>query len=178
MIAWLLLMLSMSQAVPPQDTFSLRCDIQAWYDEVAQTTIMSRTPADVDMLHSVFETDDVSFVDVDGHRHDWTATRDKALQSLKEPPADQMRQVMRDVKVGPDGAVAIAVSVTVRKIVDNEGRYGHAGASHAIATAINYRDTFVQSGTSWKLKVREQLGAPETLVDKLPKQLDNPRCGS
>jgi hypothetical protein len=178
MIAWLLLMLSTSQAAPPQDMFSLRCDIQAWYDEVAQTILLSRTPSDADMLHSVFETDDVSFVDVDGQRQDWTAMRARALQSLQEPPADQMRQVMRDVKMGPDGAVAVAVSVTVRKVIDNEGRYGHAGASHAIATAINYRDTFVQSGTSWKLKVREQLGAPETLVDKLPRQLNNPRCGS
>jgi hypothetical protein len=85
---------------------------------------------------------------------------------------------MRDVKATADGATAVVLTVTVRKTIDNEGRYGHAGASHAIATMITYHDTLVHSGTSWKLKAREQVGAPETLVDKLPRELESSRCGS
>jgi len=177
LIVWLLAMLSTSQA-GPQDKFALRCDVQAWYDEVAQMALLSRTPGDIDTIHSVFDTDDVSFVDADGHRHDWTESRARAVQALQEPAADQMRQVMRDVKATADGATAVVLAVTVRKVIDNEGRYGHAGASHAVATAITYHDTLVQSGTSWKLKTREQVGAPETLVDRLPKELEGSRCGS
>ena len=177
MTVWLLLMLSASPA-EPQDKFALRCDVQAWYDEVAQMALLSRSASDIDTIHSVFDTDDVSFVDADGHRHDWMDMRAQAVQALEEPPADQMRLVMRDVKATADGATAVVLSMTVRKTIDNEGRYGHAGASHAIATMIAYRDTLAQSGTSWKLKTREQVGAPETLVDKLPRELESSRCGS
>ena len=177
MLVWLLLTMTISAAAL-QDTFTLRCDIQAWYDEVAQTVLQSRTPNDVDIDHSVFETDDVSFVDVDGHRHDWAEVRARNLLTLQEPPADQMRLILRDVKTTPGGAVAVVRSLTVRTSIDGEGRYGRAGASHAIATALTYRDTLVQSGTSWKLKVREQLGPPATLVDKLPNDIESSRCGS
>jgi hypothetical protein len=177
MIASLLLMLTMFTA-QPQDKFALRCDVQAWYDEVAQMALLSRNPSDIDTVHSVFDTDDISFVDAEGHRHDWTEMRARAVQTLEESPADSMRQVMRDVKATADGAIAVVLSMTVRKAIDNEGRYGRAGASHAIATVITYRDTLVQNGTSWKLKTREQVGAPETLVDKLPRELESSRCGS
>src|SRR5262249_37224657 len=149
-----------------------------WYDEVAQMALLSRTQSDIDTVHSVFDTDDISFVDAEGHRHDWADMRARVVQTLEESPADQVRQVMRDVKATADGATAVILSMTVRKVIDNEGRYGHAGASHAIATVITYRDTLVQNGTSWKLKTREQVGAPETLVDKLPKELESSRCGS
>jgi len=177
MIMWLLLMLSSSPATS-QDKFALRCDTQAWYDEAAQMALLSRTPGDIDTMHSVFDADDVSFVDADGHHHDWTEMRASAVLALQGPPADQMRQVLRDVKPTADGATAVIVSVTVRKVIDTEGRYGRAGASHAVAIMITYRDSLVQNGTSWKLKTREQVGAPETLVDKLPKELEGSRCGS
>ena len=68
MFVWLLLILTTFPGAP-QDAFALRCDIQAWYDELAQTVLQSRTPGDIDIVHSVFETDDVSFADADGHRH-------------------------------------------------------------------------------------------------------------
>ena len=52
MIASLLLMLTMFTA-QPQDKFALRCDVQAWYDEVAQMALLSRNPSDIDTVHSV-----------------------------------------------------------------------------------------------------------------------------
>jgi hypothetical protein len=91
MIVWLLLMLSASPA-EPQDKFALRCDVQAWYDEVAQMALLSKSASDIDTIHSVFDTDDVSFVDADGHRHDWMDMRAHAVQALEEPPADQIRE--------------------------------------------------------------------------------------
>lgn len=177
MLVWLFVMLTASPA-EPQDKFALRCDVQAWYDESAQMALLSRSSSDIDTAHSVFDTDDVAFVDAEGHRLDWAEMRTRAVQSLQEPPADQMRQVLRDVKTTADGATAVVLSMTVRKVIDNEGRYGHAGASHAIATVITYRDTLVQNGTSWRLRTREQVGAPETLVDKLPRELESSRCRS
>jgi ketosteroid isomerase-like protein len=177
MLVWLVLMLTTFPAAP-QDAFTLRCDIQAWYDELAQTVLQSRTPSDIDMVHSVFETDDVSFVDADGHRHDWADARARMLQTLQAPIPDQLRLVLRDVKTTPGGAVAVVRWVTLRTSADSEGRYGHAGANHAIATVVTYRDTLVQIDTSWKLKMREQIGAPETLVDKLPHDVESSLCGS
>src|SRR5262245_44334622 len=110
MTLWLLLMLAASPD-GPKDMFALRCDVQAWYDEAAQMALLSRTPGDIDTTHSVFDADDVSFVDVDGHRSDWTEIRARDVQALQESPADQMRQVMRDVKATADGATAVMMSV-------------------------------------------------------------------
>ena len=177
MLAWLLLMLTTSPAAP-QDAFTLRCDIQAWYDELAQTVLQSRTPSDVDIVHGVFETDDVTFVDADGHRHDWADTRARMVHALQEPLPDQLRLVLRDVKTTSNGTIAVVRWIALRTSIDSEGRYGHAGASHTMATVVTYRDTLVQSGTAWKLKMREQIGAPETLADKLPHDVENSRCGS
>jgi hypothetical protein len=177
MLVWLVLMLTTFPAAP-QDAFTLRCDVQAWYDELAQTVLQSRTPSDIDMVHSVFEMDDVSFVDADGHRHDWNDTRARMLQILQEPIPDQLRLVLRDVKASSGGVVAVVRWVTLRTATESEGRDGHAGASHATATVVTYRDTLVQSGTTWKLKMREQVGAPETIVDKLPHDVETSRCGS
>jgi len=177
MLVWLLLMLTTSPAAA-QDAFTLRCDVQAWYDELAQTVLQSRTPGDLDIVHGVFETEDVSFVDADGHRHDWADARQRMVQTLQEPLPDQLRLVLRDVKTTSNGTIAVVRWITLRTSTDNEGRSGHAGASHAVATVVTYRDTLVQSGTAWKLKMREQIGAPETLVDKLPHDVESSRCGS
>jgi hypothetical protein len=174
------LLIAMLVMVSPasQDTFALRCDLQAVYDEMTQVTLLSKSADDVDLFHAVFYAPDFVFIDAEGQPHGWAQLRGNAIQALRDPPVDQVRQTIRDVTPTSDGAIALTAFITVRTIVDHEGRYGQAGSPHSLAKVTTFRDTFVKSGTSWKLKAREQIGASKTLIDNLPPELDHPRYSS
>jgi hypothetical protein len=58
----------------------------------------------------------------------WADLREHAIQALRDPPVDQVRQTIREVTPTPDGVIALMAFITVRKILDQEQRYGPPGA--------------------------------------------------
>jgi len=56
--------------------------------------------------------------------------------------------------------------VTVRTIVDHDGRYGRPEASHTLTATTPFRDRWVKVSDEWKLKAREQIGASSESVGK------------
>ena len=57
---------------------------------------------------------------------------------------------------------------SVRTVVDEEGRYGRKGGSHAITTATVFRDTWTKTADQWKLTSREQVGPSKVSADHAP----------
>lgn len=162
-----LLLLAGLQSGSP-DLFDVQSDLQSIYDELSQATMQFDTPADIDMFHTVFYTPDWVFVDAAGQRHSWTEMREQDVQALSGPRADSMQQPIQKLSLAPDGARVTTKLTTVRTIVDEEGRYGRKGATHTLTETTVFRDAWVKSGESWKLKSREQVGKPAVSVDHAP----------
>ena len=121
-----------------------------------------------DLFHNVFYTPDWAFVDAAAQRHAWPEIREQAVQALNGPRVDYVYQTIQKVSLVPEGAAATTKLTTVRTIVDDEGRYGRKGATHTLTESTVFRDTWVKSGESWKLKSREQVGKPAVSVDHAP----------
>jgi hypothetical protein len=121
---------------PKIDLFSTQADIQGLYEDIRQMESQSTTATDVDILHDVLYTQDWTFVDKDGQSHSWTEMRQKEIDALAHKPVDSFYQPIKKMSVSPDGRTA---TVT---IVENQ---------------TTYKDTWVKSGESWKMKTRQQL---------------------
>jgi hypothetical protein len=158
------------------DGFVVRCDLQAIYDEMASTTVASRSPADIDMFHSVFYTQDWAFVDADHQRHEWTEVRRQQIDALQQPALEMFRMAIQTLTQTTNGAAALVHVITVRRFTDVDGKYGKPGLVHTIAEITTMRDTWMQAGSLWRLQLREQLAAPQQLIDKLPPDIESPRC--
>jgi len=162
-----------------QDAFLVHCNLQGMYDEISNATMASRTARDIDMFHTVFYTTDWAFVDADGRRHAWDELRAEAIRALDMPRADAIRQAIQGApRMRPDGAVVLVHAIVIRTVADDEGRYGLRGGSHTLAEVTTFSDTWLGSGDTWKLQRREQVGAPAVYVDKMPPDIENPRCPS
>jgi hypothetical protein len=167
MTVFLLLWLAGLQSGAP-DPFDVQSNLQGIYDELSQATMQFDTPADIDSFHHVFYTPDWVFVDAAGQRHSWAEMREHDVQALSGPRVDSMQQPIRKLSLVPDGATVTTKVTTVRTIVDQEGRYGRKGATHTLTESTVFRDAWVKSGESWKLKSREQVGKPAVSVDHTP----------
>ena len=88
------------------------------------------------------------------------------INTLTGPRLDWIAERIQKLSLVRDGAVAIVNYTAVKPIVDDEGRYGRKGASHTISETTAFRDTWVKTGDTWKLKSREQIGQPKVSVDK------------
>jgi hypothetical protein len=163
----LLLLLAGLQSGSP-DPFDVQSDLQGIYDELSQAAMQFATPADIDSFHNVFYAPDWVFIDAAGQRHSWTEMREHDVQALSGPRADSIQQPIRKLSLVPDGATVTTNVTTVRTIVDEEGRYGRKGATHTLTESTVFRDAWVKSGESWKLKSREQVGKPTVSVDHSP----------
>ncbi len=162
----------------PQDLFSMRCDLQGVYDEIAQATLSSRTAKDIDMFHDVFYAPNWVFVDSNGQRHVWNELREQAIGAASQQTFTTMRQMIQEVTPVADGATALVNFITVKTVTDNDGKYGRPGLTHTIAEVTPMRDTWMKTGVTWKLQSRVQLGAPKVFIDKMPPDIENPRCPS
>jgi osmotically-inducible protein OsmY len=171
----MLVMLGLLQSAP-QDVFLSRCDLQGVYDEVAQATLASRTAKDIDMFHDVFYTPGWVFIDGEGNRHTWNELRAPTIDAAANQSFTIMRQAIQEITLIPDGATALINFITIRDVVDNDGKYGPIGASHRLAEVTAMRDTWIKTAISWKLQVREQLGGTRVFVDKEPPDIERPRC--
>jgi len=121
---------------PKVDVFSTQADIQGLYEDIRQMQAQSTTPTDVDTLHDVLYTQDWTFVDKSGQSHSWTEMRQKLIDALAHKTDDAYYQPIKKMSVSTDGQTA---TVT---IVENK---------------TTYKDTWVRSGESWKMKTRQQL---------------------
>ena len=118
------------------DVFSTQADIQGLYEDIRQMQAQSTTPTDVDTLHDVLYTQDWTFVDKSGQSHAWSEWRRKEIDALAHRSGDAFYQPIKKLSVSSDGQTA---TVTI----------GENGAT--------YKDTWVRSGPSWKMKTRQQL---------------------
>jgi hypothetical protein len=84
----------------------------------------------------VLYTQDWTFVDKSGQSHSWTDVRQKQVDALGHKTDDAYYQPIKKLSVSADGQTA---TVT---IVENK---------------TTYKDTWVRSGESWKMKTRQQL---------------------
>ena len=135
MLTILVLTAALSQSAKI-DQFSTQADIQGLYEDIRQMQSQSTTATDVDTLHDVLYTQDWTFVDKSGQSHPWTEMRLKLIDALAHKPVDAFYQPIKKMSVSSDGRTA---TVT---IVENK---------------TTYRDTWVKSGESWKMKTRQQL---------------------
>jgi hypothetical protein len=53
-----------------------------------------------------------------------------------------------------------------RTMTDTEGRYGPQGHTHRLTQVTTFRDDWIRTNGSWKLKARTQLAAARTAVDR------------
>jgi hypothetical protein len=163
----LLLAVALLNPGTPGDTFNVRLELQALYDEISQATLQFVTAADVDEFHDVLYTADWVSTDAAGHMQTWPDVRQKAVDdALSMPRPDSIVQPISRLSVDPEGATAVVNVITVHTIVDHEGRYGRKDASHTLTDTTTFRDRWVRISDTWKLKSREQIGRPTESVDK------------
>ena len=151
---------------PPVDNFVVQAELQGLYDETSQATLQFVTASDLDEFHAVLYTADWVFTDLAGHRRTWAEMRQDALRALSEPRLDSMTQAIRTLSVDPGGATVVVNVVTVRTIIDHEGRYGRPEGSHTLTATTPFRDRWVKVADEWKLRSREQIGGPSESVGK------------
>jgi len=161
------LLVAFGLLTPQSDAvFAAQTELQGLYDEISAASQQFATADDIDQFHSVFYTPDWVFVDGSGQKETWQQARVRAIQALTAPPMDSMGQPIQKLTLLPDGATVTVNVVTVRTVVDAEGRYGRAGGTHTLTETTPFRDRWVRSGDKWMLKSREQIGKPIVAVDK------------
>jgi hypothetical protein len=147
------------------DTFEVQAELQGLYDEISQATLQFTTQSEIDQFHEVLYTPDWAFTDAAGHTRTWADVRQEAFRALS-PRVDSMTQPIRSISVDASGATVVVNLVTVRTLVDQEGRYGRSGDTHTLTNTTPFRDRWIKSSGEWKLKSRQQIGDPSELVDK------------
>ena len=121
---------------PTVDVAAVQTEIQGLYEDIRQMKQQSETALDVDDLHDVLYTPDWTFVDKSGQSHSWTNVRQQQIAALAHKPAESFYQPIRKLSVSSDGGTALVT------IAEN---------------GTTYKDTWVKSGESWKMKMRQQL---------------------
>ena len=151
----------MMLTAPQQDLFNVQSDLQALYDEINQDFLAILAPSDLDLLHAVRFTDDWTFVDVHGQRHTWSEMRQSVLDGLAGEEWSN-EAIQKLVSFKDDTAVVLVNVTVVRKNASAGGQAPSKDAPGEIAETTIYRDTWIHAGDSWKLRMREQIGAPKT----------------
>jgi hypothetical protein len=162
----LLLAAALIVAGPPADNFLVQAELQGLYDESSQAALQFVSAPDIDEFHAVLCTADWIFTDLAGHPRTWTEMRPDAVRALSEPRLDAMTQTIVTLSVDAGGATVVVNLSTVRTVVDHDGRYGRPDASHTLTRTTPFRDRWIRVSDEWKLKSREQIGAPSESVGK------------
>jgi hypothetical protein len=161
-----LLLAAMLANGTPADTFDIQAELQGLYDEISQATLQFMTTTDIDQFHAVIYTPDWVFIDTAGHKKTWSEIRPEVVQGMLARRPESMTQPIKTLAVDHGVATVVVNVVTVRIIVDREGRYGRADGTHTVTDTTPFRDKWVKVSDEWKLKSREQIGPPSQLVDK------------
>jgi hypothetical protein len=166
MIAFVPLLLMVLRPALP-DPFLVQAELQGLYDEMSQASLQFRTANDVDDFHSALFTPDWSFTDTAGYKQAWDERRIIEIDALSKPKPDAIRFSIEKITLVPGGATVVVQLARVRTVVDDTGRRGPQGRSHALTEVTTFRDDWlVGADEQWKVKSRQQLGDPKTLVDK------------
>jgi hypothetical protein len=160
------LLLAVGLQVRSQNAFDVQSELRGLYDEIAQATLQFTSEADVDEFHSVLYTPDWSVVDSKGQRHGWPELRSREIAALKEPKADSINVVIQKLTRTADGATVVVMVETARTIVDAAGHYGRPGLTHTITEDAVFRDQWLMTAGSWKMKSREEVGQVKSWVDR------------
>jgi len=158
------LILALMLSSTPQDLFLVQSDLQALYDEINQDSLAFLQPSDVDLFHAVRFTDDWTFVDAQGQRHPWSEMRQAALDRLENE--EWSNAAIQKLVSYKDNTAVVLVNVTVVKKSSTENPTGQKDTLAQTAEVTTYRDTWVHAGDAWKLRMREQIGAPKTVPYK------------
>ena len=160
------LILALMLSGTPQDLFLVQSDLQALYDEINQDSLAFLQPSDLDLFHAVRFTDDWTFVDAQGQRHSWSDMRQAALDRFENEEWSNAA-IQKLVSYKDDTAVVLVNVTVVKKSAKADSPTG--GQKDAVpqtAAVTTYRDTWVHAGDTWKLRMREQIGAPRTVPYK------------
>jgi hypothetical protein len=160
------LILSLGTAASAADTASIRADLQGLYDEMSQAPMQFLTESDIDAFHDLMFTTDWTSVDTAGHVRSWADVREAQVQALNVSHHDPTVQSIQKLTLQSGGATILVNVTVVHTIVDNDGKYGAKGATHTLNETTPFRDTWVGGGEHWKMKLRQQVGAPKIVVDK------------
>jgi hypothetical protein len=134
MLTTLTLIALLSQSTPV-DLGSTQADIQGQYEVIRQMRAQSLYPTDIDDLHTTLYTPDWTYVDKSGQSHSWTELRQAEVAALAHESTEAYYQPIKKISVSSDGSTA---TVT---IVENK---------------TTYKDTWVLSGDSWRMKTRQE----------------------
>jgi hypothetical protein len=160
-----LLLMVLRPALP--DPFLVQAELQGLYDEMGQATLQFKTANDVDDFHTALYTPDWTFADTAGHKQVWDERRTLEIDALSKPKPDSIRLSIVKITLVPGGATVVVQLASGRTVVDDTGRYGPQGRSHLITEVTTFRDDWIVGADAhWKVKSRQQLGDPKTLVDK------------
>jgi hypothetical protein len=143
------------------DTFIAQAQFQALYEEIGET-IMHATPADqgIEALRSVLYTPDWEFIDASGQHESWQQASTAAASAAHATPFDAIRHAIQKLTITGDEA-----TVVVKIIIETEKAKVDVNATtmpHPSDQTMTFRDKWVRSGDTWKMKSREQVGQAAT----------------
>ena len=121
---------------PAVDVAAVQADIQGLYEDIRQMKAQSEKAIDVDDLHDVLYTADWTFVDKTGQSHSWMEMRQQQIDALAHKPPQSFYQPIKNLSLSSDGATAVVI------ITEN---------------GTTYKDMWVKSGDSWKMKTRREI---------------------
>ena len=158
----MLLALALAPAGPQKpDTFTAQIKLQGLYDEIGEA-ITHATPAaqGVETLRTVLYTPDWEFIDASGRHQSWQQASAASEATFHATPFDAIRHAIQRLTLKGDEATVV-VKVTVE--TDQSHVDAHATQMPQFRDqTMTFRDTWVRSGDTWKMKSREQVGKPET----------------
>jgi hypothetical protein len=143
------------------DAFIAQAQFQALYEEIAEA-IMHATPADqgVEALRSVLYTPDWEFIDASGQHQSWQQASAASASAAHAIPFDVIRHAIQKLAITGDEA-----TVVVKITVETEQAKVDVSATkmpHPRDQTMTFRDKWVRSGDTWKMKSREQVGQAAT----------------
>jgi hypothetical protein len=170
MLAMLLALACVGCDISQQATFQLRVQLQALYEEMAESVIHLTAAGSSASASAVLYTPDWVFVDASGQRQSLDQARSET-GALRRSPFDTITHSIQKLTVSGDQVtVIVKVAVAVgRADTDQQaaamgrltGWQELPGFKLPSVETTTFRDTWVKAGDSWKMKSREQLGKPD-----------------
>jgi hypothetical protein len=152
-------------------TFQIQAQLQALYEQMAETVSHLTLSAGAAAATDVLVTPDWVFIDASGQRQSMPQARAGGASTLRTPSFDTITNVIQKVTVSGDQAtviVKVAVATDAQEIDRQAAMLGQVSGWQEIPDlelpkieTTTFRDTWVKSGESWKMKTREQVGKPD-----------------
>jgi hypothetical protein len=171
MLAMLLALACVGCDISREATFQLRVQLQALYEEMAESVIHLPTDGSSASASAVLYTPDWVFIDASGQRQSLDQARSGTAGALRRSPFDTITHSIQKVTVSGDQAtviVKVAVAVGGANTDQQAAAMGRLTGWQELpdvqlprVETTMFRDTWVKAGDSWKMKSREQIGKPD-----------------